>query len=744
MASNAGDRRVSVVVNTYNRADSLKLTLTGLSQLDYAAFEIVVVNGPSEDHTEAVLDSYAGRVKTARCPELNLSMSRNIGIALAAGDIVAFIDDDAYPDPAWLDRLVEVYADDDVAGAGGPVYDHTGTTLQTRYLQSDRIGRTTLTFDNNPTGWLNMPAGATFSSLLGTNSSFRRNRLIDIGGFDEEFEYYLDETDVCARMVDAGYVIGQLDDGFVYHKFLANHVRGENRIVRDRYVVMKNASYFALKNAAGASSFYSACVGLAEFVDAQRHDFARDIDLGLLTQKDLDKFEVDMPAAFDAGLDHFLAGPPKTRAKSWFDGRQEPWLPFPTPRRKEDRLHVCLFSQDYPPRPIGGIGRHVHALATGLAAAGHVVRVLTRGELHDRVDLDDGVWVHRVVPRRHRPPESVGAPAPLWDYAASLLDELRRIHGQRPVDVVHVPNWDAEGLAVLLDGSFRCVVGLYTPMRTLQRIDERLAGAGVADEIASCERRCYQLATALVADSDAVVTEIESAYDVRLPVERLEVIPLGVPDRRPVPPGPSRPGGKIMILFVGRLERRKGVDTLLACAPLILDRFAEAQLVLAGRDDLVGVEGATYRERFESSPEGRRLGDRVTFLGHVTDDRLSELYAECDLVVAPSRFESFGLTLLEAMVFAKPVIGGNVGGVREVVRSGENGLLVTPGDVDELGSALASLCASPELRARFGARSRQIYEAEFSLAQMVQRTNEFYDRIAHRRTAGAAAVPAAL
>ncbi len=275
---------VSVVVNTYNRAPSLRLTLAGLAQLDYPQVEVVVVNGPSTDDTEAVMAAYQGRIKAARCPERNLSMSRNVGIAAAAGDIVAFIDDDAYPDPAWLDRLMAAYADPEVAGAGGPVYDHTGARFQTRYIISDRIGRSTLVFDHNPSAWLNLPGAGSFPSLLGTNSSFRRDRLLEIGGFDEEFEYFLDETDVCARLVDAGYVVAQLDDGAVYHKFLPSDIRGESRAARDRYVVAKNTCYFALKNAREGSSFFAACTGLAEFVETQRRDYRWNIDHGLLAR----------------------------------------------------------------------------------------------------------------------------------------------------------------------------------------------------------------------------------------------------------------------------------------------------------------------------------------------------------------------------------------------------------------------------------------------------------------------------
>src|SRR5688500_11135729 len=133
-------QRVSVVINTYNRAQSLAVTLASFSQLEYPGFEVIVVNGPSDDGTDALLEQYSGQIKVGSCTHANLSESRNIGLALAAGDIVAFIDDDAYPDPAWLDRLVEGYDSDEVAAVGGPVWDHTGAALQARYTFGTRLG----------------------------------------------------------------------------------------------------------------------------------------------------------------------------------------------------------------------------------------------------------------------------------------------------------------------------------------------------------------------------------------------------------------------------------------------------------------------------------------------------------------------------------------------------------------------------------------------------------------------------
>ena len=97
--------RVSVVICTYNRADSLGATLESLIHQRHADLEVVVVNGPSTDHTLDVLLPWVDRVKVMHCPAANLSMSRNIGIRAAAGEIVAFIDDDALPDFAKYAEL---------------------------------------------------------------------------------------------------------------------------------------------------------------------------------------------------------------------------------------------------------------------------------------------------------------------------------------------------------------------------------------------------------------------------------------------------------------------------------------------------------------------------------------------------------------------------------------------------------------------------------------------------------------
>ena len=94
--------RVSVVICTLNRANGLIETLECLRHQNYDNFEVVVVNGPSTDNTEEVLAPWADRIRLQRCRVPNLSVSRNIGIRAASGEVVAFIDDDALPEFDWI------------------------------------------------------------------------------------------------------------------------------------------------------------------------------------------------------------------------------------------------------------------------------------------------------------------------------------------------------------------------------------------------------------------------------------------------------------------------------------------------------------------------------------------------------------------------------------------------------------------------------------------------------------------
>src|SRR5262249_13874738 len=121
--------------------------------------------------------------------------------------------------------------------------------------------------------------------------------------------------------------------------------------------------------------------------------------------------------------------------------------------------------------------------------------------------------------------------------------------------------------------------------------------------------------------------------------------------------------------------------------------------------------------------------DRVKFLGLVDESDLYQLYADCDVFVLPSRYESFGLVLLEAMQFGKPVVGVAVGGMQEIVEHGGNGFLAEP-EAASLEECMRDLTGDSRLRARFGKRSRGLFEERFSAAIMTAATVRAYTEVA--------------
>jgi GT2 family glycosyltransferase len=203
--------KISVVVCTYNGAATIRDTLEGLRALDYPDFEGIVVNDGSTDGTARIVSEYPFRVIYEE--NQGLSRARNTGIEAATGEIVAFIDDDAYPDPDWLRYLALAFLSRDCVAAGGPNLAPPGDGWR-----ADAIA-------NAPGG----PNAVLLSDdiaehIPGCNMAFRKDALVAIGGFDPRFRTAGDDVDVCWRLRDRGGVIAYAPGALVWH-----HRRGSFR-----------------------------------------------------------------------------------------------------------------------------------------------------------------------------------------------------------------------------------------------------------------------------------------------------------------------------------------------------------------------------------------------------------------------------------------------------------------------------------------------------------------------------------
>jgi glycosyltransferase involved in cell wall biosynthesis len=192
----------------------------------------------------------------------------------------------------------------------------------------------------------------------------------------------------------------------------------------------------------------------------------------------------------------------------------------------------------------------------------------------------------------------------------------------------------------------------------------------------------------------------------------------------PLSPPPDFPRTGRIILTVGRwdtAEKYKGADTLISALPSVLKAAPDVSLVLVGDGD--------DRPRLEQLARDLGVSERAHFLFGLTPDQLFACYASCDVFALPSSGEGFGLVFLEAMAYAKPVIGGAHGGIPDIVEDGVTGLLVPHGDVERLAQALDFLFNDPVRAREMGARGRDRIGKTFSFAQFQSHLTEILANI---------------
>tara|TARA_R110002020_G_scaffold224599_1_gene434154 strand:- start:27356 stop:29578 length:2223 start_codon:yes stop_codon:yes gene_type:complete len=716
----------SIVINTLNRGPSLAQTLESFRWLKYGGdFEIIVVNGPSTDNSAEVIDAWKQHIRSGTCDIANLSKSRNIGIAMAQGDIVAFIDDDAIPEPEWLSHLAKGYDSPAIGGAGGLVFDQSGYTYQYEFSTASRLANANWAA-GAATEHFCFPQSFDFPYLQGTNASFRRSALLEVGGFDEEIEFYLDETELCCRLVDAGFVIRQLNSAWVHHKFAPSHVRDEHKITRYRYPVIKNKIYFSLKHGREFRSVQDILEDNVKFSSAHEADIKFHIEGGRLQTSELEKFKDENARAWERGVARGMSDSFELLTQEKLDYHSGAFKKF-HPVTADDTKAMIFVSRDFPPQHSGGIATFNKDLAEAAAAEGHIVHVITHSDDLNRVDFEHGVWVHRMVMKSVELSEDAAQrniPQHIWDWSATALEEARRIATHRPIDIVEAPIWDCEGIAFLLEGDWPLVTSLQTTLRFFLDYHPELKAdenwmASFGHPMIRAERALIMESDALRAISGAIRREVEQAYDCVIEDERVTVTPLGMPDA-PAHTAKQDDAG-LDVLFVGRLEPRKGIDTLLEAIPLVLAQHPNVRFRIIGDDSLhIPGNDITYKEDFLADEATSPCRKAVSFEGRVDNDRLFQAYEDCDVFVAPSRFESFGLIFLEAMRVGKPVIGCRAGGVPEIVSDGDNGFLTMPGNVRDLADAISQLVGSASLRERMGRRSLEIFNERFTSSKMAE------------------------
>ncbi|KIQ70995.1 putative glycosyltransferase [Wenxinia marina DSM 24838] len=388
------------------RPDALVRCLRGLSQLTYRPFEVVVVADPAGMQAVSAAP-WAARARLVPFDIPNISAARNAGIEAAAGEIVAFIDDDAVPEPTWLTALAAPFAEPAVTVAGGPVRGRNGISWQWRARDILATGESV---PRTEPGGVEILAGSAGRApkTEGTNMAVRRQTLAAAGGFDPAFRFYLDEADLNLRLAAAGGLTAWVPAAEVHHGYLASDRRGADRTPRDLTQIGASLAAFLLRHAPRTDL---AAAHASERL-AQRRRLLGHMVAGRLEPRDVAR----LLAGFDAG---------------WADGATRTPVPRPALAGAAGPFRPFLDGPPRPPRIMAGRSVRARAhlsRARAVAADGTPVSLFLFSPTlrYHTVRFDPaGVWIQQggLFGRAERS-EQVWK---MWRFGSRLSKEAARV-----------------------------------------------------------------------------------------------------------------------------------------------------------------------------------------------------------------------------------------------------------------------------------------------------------------------------
>ncbi|MGJ8603169.1 MAG: glycosyltransferase family 2 protein [Marivita sp.] len=289
---------ISVVVVSHNRPIWLKRCLRAIGQLDYPRFEITVVACPDG----------AGVARNMAVNQIipfdtaNISAARNIGVADASGDVVAFIDDDAVPEPTWLWHLAHGFEDPLVAQAGGTTLGRNGITVQHGAARVGSSGQSAPVAHTGHEPVEITPEQGLYPRLHGTNMAIRRATILEHGGFDERYAFYLDETDLSFRIAQQAGKTLFVPKAVVHHASGPSQYRDDARTPRSVFEIAASAAVFHKTHCADADTMRAA------FLTERRNWILRHMVRGTLPPDRANELIKELAKGYAAGLQR----PPQT------------------------------------------------------------------------------------------------------------------------------------------------------------------------------------------------------------------------------------------------------------------------------------------------------------------------------------------------------------------------------------------------------------------------------------------------
>nr|MDT0657442.1 glycosyltransferase family 4 protein [Micromonospora sp. DSM 115978] len=400
-----------------------------------------------------------------------------------------------------------------------------------------------------------------------------------------------------------------------------------------------------------------------------------------------------------------------------------------------------MLSWEYPPVLVGGLGRHVHALATSLATAGHHVTVITRHA--DGAPLEehtDGVHIIRA------PEDPIGFPLATptllaWTMAFNHTLTRTALHATttHQYDIIHAHDWLVAHTAITLKHH------LNLPLTTTIHATEAGRHQGwLPDDlnktIHSVEHWLAHESTRLIVCSSYMRHQVTHLFDI--PPDKIDVVPNGVEAYRWQAPPTAVAGARHrfagdgpLVTFAGRLVYEKGVQHLIAALPRLRRNHPGLRAVIAG--------DGPYRPALEAEIDRLDLRGTVTLPGFLGGSDLPAMMAASDCFAVPSIYEPFGMVALEGAAAGAPLAVAATGGLAEIVEPGVTGATFRPNDPDSLADAVHDLLVDRDRTRALARRARTMVHERYGWPSIAGQTAAAYATAAVRSDLAAAGRTAA-
>lgn len=388
-------------------------------------------------------------------------------------------------------------------------------------------------------------------------------------------------------------------------------------------------------------------------------------------------------------------------------------------------MNILFLSRDYPPHLIGGVGTYIYELSQILVNMGHKVFVLTKDDEFDLEYEDKGVHIFKVKTKKFKifDPlrDRIGGFLERLEYSYSISKKIKEIVKRYKIDIIESCEARQEGFWYYL---FRNHPPLVIKLHTPESIIFKLNGESITLDnflIRFLEEYWLLKAKKIISVSKAILKLTSDFFQLNFKGTPIIPNPININNLKfykEIENTTNRP----IILYVGRLEFRKGPHVLIRAIPFVIKEMPETKFLFIGSD-------CGMKQYLLTKVNELNLNKNVSFIDQLPRNKLEEYYQQATICVVPSLWENYPYVILEAMSYAKPIVSTQIGGIPEIIQDRIDGFLVPPGSPNSLAKAILELLNDKDLRKSLGENARKKIEQIYSPFIIAKKTLDIYESL---------------